>query len=160
MSDEVKNYQTEADIKSLIIAFENCTLPRSEWSHKAHLTVALWYLIRYDEQEAINHIRQGIQRYNAAMGIKTTPEGGYHETLTLFWLRMVSHYLLVTEEKSSISKMAISSPGMREAIAAKLKALFRTYNDKYLPLQYYSRDLLMSWEARTNWVEPDLKPLF
>ncbi|MEO1378167.1 MAG: hypothetical protein AAFW70_28620 [Cyanobacteria bacterium J06635_10] len=146
MSDEARNYQTEADIKSLITTFENCTLPRSEWSHKAHLTVALWYLIRYDEQEAINRIRQGIQRYNAAMGIETTPEGGYHETLTLFWVRMVSQYLLVTEEKSSILKMAI--------------ALSHTYNNKHLPLQYYSRDLLMSWEARTNWVEPDLKPLF
>lgn len=146
MSDEARNYQTEADIKSLIFAFENCTLPRSEWSHKAHLTVALWYLIRHDEQEAINRIRQGIQRYNAAMGIKTTAEGGYHETLTLFWVRMVSHYLLVTEEKSSILKMAI--------------ALSHTYNNKHSPLQYYSRNLLMSWEARTNWVEPDLKPLF
>ena len=26
-----------------------------------------------------------------------------------------------------------------------------------LKFQYYSRDLLMSWEARNNWVEPDLK---
>lgn len=150
MSGETRNYQTEADIKSLITAFENCTLPRSEWNHTAHLTVALWYLNRYDEQEAINCVRQGIQRYNAAMGIKTTLDGGYHETLTLFWIRMVSHYLSVTKEKSSILETATE--------AAQLNAIFRTYSDKYLPFQYYSRDLLMSWEARTNWVEPDLKP--
>ena len=148
MSDETRNYQTETDIKSLIAAFENCTLPRCEWNHTAHLTVTLWYLNRYDEQEAINCVRQGIQRYNAAMDIKMTKDGGYHETLTLFWIRMVSHYLLVAEEKSSIS----------EATAAKLNAISRTYNDKYLPFEYYSRDLLMSWEARTKWVEPDLKP--
>ncbi len=144
MIDETKNCKTEADIKSLIAKFENCTLPRSEWNHTAHLTVALWYLNRYDEQEAINVIRQGIQRYNAAIGIKTTPDGGYHETVTLFWIWMVSHYLSVNREKSSILETAI--------------ALNNTYNDKYLPFQYYSRDLLMSWEARTNWVEPDLKP--
>ncbi|MEA5596214.1 hypothetical protein [Rivularia sp. UHCC 0363] len=141
MSDETGNYQTEAEIKSLIAAFKNCTLPRCEWNHTAHLIVVLWYLIHYDK-EAINCIRQGIQRYNTAIGIKNTKDGGYHETLTLFWIRMVSDYLSVTKEKNSIGEMAI--------------AVSRTYDDKYLPFQYYSRDLLMSWEARTNWVEPDL----
>ncbi|AFY58752.1 hypothetical protein Riv7116_6413 [Rivularia sp. PCC 7116] len=145
MNDETRNYKTEADIKSLIAKFENFTLPRSEWNHQAHLTVALWYLNRDDEQEAINIIRQSIQRYNAAMGIKTTKDGGYHETLTLFWVRMVSHYLSVNKEKSSIPETTI--------------AIYRIYRDKHLPFQYYSRDLLMSWEARTNWVEPDFKPL-
>ena len=150
MSDETRNYQTETEIKSLIAAFENCTLPRCEWNHTAHLTVALWYLNRDDEQEAINRVRQGIQRYNAAIGIKTTKNSGYHETLTLFWIRMVSHYLSVTKEKSSISEATE---------AAKAIAISRTYNDKYLPFQYYSRNLLMSWEARTKWVEPDLKTI-
>lgn len=160
MSDEARNYQTEADIESLIAAFENCTLPRSEWSHQAHLTVALWYLTRYEEQEAINSVRLGIQRYNAAMGIKTTSDSGYHETLTLFWVRMVSHYLSVTEKQNSILKMAIASKGeVAVPIASKLNALFHNYGDKSLPFEYYSRDLLMSWEARTNWVEPDLKSL-
>ncbi|MGB3636236.1 MAG: hypothetical protein WBA39_01395, partial [Rivularia sp. (in: cyanobacteria)] len=134
MSDETGNYQTEADIKSLIAKFENCTLARSEWNHRAHLTVAVWYLNRYDEQEAINRIRQSIQRYNVNIGIKTTKDGGYHETLTLFWIRIVSHYLSVNRGKNSILETAI--------------AVYRTYNDKYLPFQYYSRDLLMSWEAR------------
>lgn len=150
MSDETRNYKTEADIKSLIAEFENCTLPRSEWNHQAHLTIALWYLNRYDEQEAINRVREGIQRYNEAMGIKTTKDSGYHETLTLFWIRMVSQYLWVIPEKASITKIAT---------AAKLNAISNTYKDKYLPFQYYSRDLLMSWEARSSWVEPDLKPL-
>ena len=146
MSDETRNYKTEADIKSLIAEFENCTLPRSEWNHQAHLTIALWYLSRYDEQDAINFVRRGIQRYNEAMGIKMTKDGGYHETLTLFWVRMVSHYLLINEEQSFISETA--------------NAIYKTYNDKYLPFQYYSRDLLMSWEARNNWVEPDLKAFY
>ncbi len=145
MSDEIRDYKTEAEIKSLIAGFENCSLPRSEWNHQAHLTIALWYLNLFDEQEAINRVRQGILRYNQAIGIKTTKDGGYHETLTLFWVRMVSHYLSVNEEKISIPETVI--------------AIHDTYKDKYLPFQYYSRDLLMSWEARSGWVEPDLKPL-
>lgn len=145
MSDKTRNYKTEADIKSLIAEFENCTLPRSEWNHQAHLTIALWYLNRYDEQEAINRVRRGIQRYNEAMGIKTTKDSGYHETLTLFWIQMVSQYLSVNKEKTFNLKTAI--------------AIYQIYRDKSLPFQYYSRDLLMSWEARSGWVEPDLKPL-
>lgn len=145
MSDETRDCKTEADIKSLIAEFENCTLPHSEWNHQAHLTIALWYLNLYDEQEAINRVRQGIQRYNEAMGIKTTKDSGYHETLTLFWVRVVSHYLSVNQEKSFIPEM--------------VNAIYENYNDRYLPFQYYSRDLLMSWSARSGWVEPDLKPL-
>ncbi|MBF2017741.1 MAG: hypothetical protein IGS23_21600 [Rivularia sp. T60_A2020_040] len=145
MSIQINNYQTEAEIESLINRFKNCTLAPSEWNHTAHLTVALWYLTRYNEQKAMNYICQAIQRYNAAIGIKTTKNSGYHETLTLFWIKIVSHYLSFIQEKNSILKMAI--------------AISNAYNDKYLPFQYYSRDLLMSWEARTSWVEPDLKPL-
>ena len=84
----------------MIAEFESCTLPRCEWNHQAHLTIALWYLNLYDEQEAINRVRQGIQRYNEAMGIRTTKDSGYHETLTLFWVRMVSHYLSVSRKKT------------------------------------------------------------
>ncbi|OKH40118.1 hypothetical protein NIES2119_04120 [[Phormidium ambiguum] IAM M-71] len=37
--------------------------------------------------------------------------------------------------------------------------LIQNYANKNLPFEYYSHDLLMSWEARTNWVKPDLKQL-
>jgi len=33
------------------------------------------------------------------------------------------------------------------------------YGSKRLPFEYYSRERLMSWEARMDWVGPDLKPL-
>lgn len=144
MSNGSYRYQTEDEIEALVNEFNNCTLSRSEWNHTAHLTVALWYLIRYEEQEAILEIRDRIKRYNTAMGIKTTQDSGYHETMTLFWVWMVRRYLSLNSKQDSILLLANS--------------LIDTY-DKYLPLEYYSRDLLMSWEARINWVEPDLKPL-
>jgi hypothetical protein len=79
-------YSSDDEIDRLLRAFEACTLPRSQWNHAAHLTVALWYLVRYSPSEAIQRIRSGIQRYNAAAGIVTTNNSGYHETLTLFWI--------------------------------------------------------------------------
>jgi len=37
--------------------------------------------------------------------------------------------------------------------------LFRLHGGPDVPLAYYSRERLMSWEARTRWLEPDLQPL-
>jgi len=37
--------------------------------------------------------------------------------------------------------------------------LITKYADRTLPFRYYTRDRLMSWEARVNWVEPDLRAI-
>ena len=141
MMSVTPTYNSLSDIENLVAAFDNCTLPRSEWNHAAHLTIALWYLKNY-KQDAIKRIREGIQKYNTAIGIQTTQNSGYHETITLFWIRTVQDFILVAEEKS---------------ILQLANNLVSKYNQN-LTLQYYSRELLMSWQARVNWVEPDLKP--
>jgi hypothetical protein len=138
-------FSTNKEIESLIRAFEDCTLPRSQWTHAAHLTVALWYLVRYSHSDAIALIRQGIERYNAAMGIQATKNSGYHETLTLFWIHLVRYYLVTKHSQNSLPCLA--------------NELILVYGDRALPLTYYSHDLLMSWKARTSWVEPNLKNL-
>jgi hypothetical protein len=133
------------EIESLIREFEGCSLSRNKWDHNAHLAVACWYLVCYPEPEATRRIRKGIQRYNNAMGIVTTKENGYHETMTLFWINRVKYFLRgATLECSLVGLM---------------NNLTEHYADKRLPFEYYSRDLLMSWEARRGWIEPDLKPL-
>jgi hypothetical protein len=38
-------------------------------------------------------------------------------------------------------------------------SLIQNYGNPRLTLEYYSKDLLMSQEARRSWVEPDLKSL-
>ena len=76
IDEETGAYCDAAQIRSFIRAFEQCTLPRSEWTHSAHLTVAMWYLIERSEIEATTLIRNGILRYNGANGIKTQPLAG------------------------------------------------------------------------------------
>jgi hypothetical protein len=134
-------YRAAADIEALVRAFDDCSLPRAAWTHAAHLTVALWYLLRHDAEEATALIRAGIQRYNAAHGIITTPTGGYHETLTRFWIRCVRKYL---------SAHTYDTP-----LVALANGLCARY-DKNTPLKYYSRERLFSAEARAGWIEPDL----
>ncbi len=142
---EATTFRTTEEILALVRRFEDCTLPREEWTHAAHLTVALWHLLQFDWPEAVARVRRGIKRYNAAHGILTTPTGGYHETLTLFWLRVVRTFL--------------------EAERNEARALVHLANelitsaDKGLPLAHYTRERLFSPEARAAWVEPDLKPL-
>ncbi|HEU4388361.1 MAG TPA: hypothetical protein VFV34_11230 [Blastocatellia bacterium] len=138
-------FDTPEQIEMLVSRFETCTLPASEWTHYAHLTVGLWYLSRYEKSEATGLIRRGIQKYNHSRGVLQTVDGGYHETITLFYVWLIIRYLKNATRKDSIVEMT--------------NELLRTCGDRRLPLDYYSRERLMSWEARTGWVEPDLKQL-
>jgi len=145
MSHKAVKVWTHEEILNLVNAVESCSLPRGEWNHQTHLIVALWYLTNYPQSEAINYIREGIQNYNNASGIKTTKNSGYHETLTLFWIKIVSQYLTTEEKNSSFINLANN--------------LIQHRANPRLPLEYYSCDRLMSEEARRSWVEPDLKSL-
>ena len=142
---EAATFRTAEEIFSLVRRFDDCTLPRGEWTHAAHLTVALWNLLQYDLPEATARVRRGIRRYNEAHGIRPTPEGGYHETLTLFWLRVVNNFL-EAERNEARSLVSLANELAETA-------------GKGLPLEHYTRGRLFSAEARAGWVEPDLKPL-
>jgi hypothetical protein len=143
MSD--RPFEDSEEIPRLAAAFEACTLPRAEWTHRAHLTVALWYLSRLSVEIAEEVIRTGIQRYNAACGIVTTETSGYHETLTRFYVLVVGRFVREEMEEGDW--------------AARANALFERYGARDLPLRHYSKERLMSKEARFGWVEPDLVPL-
>lgn len=145
MKNKTIIYRSPKEIYSLIHAFQECSLPRNQWTHAAHLTIALWYLFYDSEPEAINAIRHGIKHYNWVQGIENTKDSGYHETLTLFWMRTVGGYL--AEEKRNLSIVSLAN------------GLIAQYADRTLPFRYYTRDRLMSWEARLNWVEPDLRAI-
>ncbi len=142
---ETGTYHDAAEIFDLLRGFDDCSLPRERWTHAAHLTVALWHLLQFDWPEAVSRVREGIKRLNESHGVVTTRERGYHETITLFWLRHVRSFLDENyNEGCSLVRLA------NRLIEGA---------DKNLPLEYYSRELLFSWEARLAWTEPDLKPL-
>ena len=142
---ETAAYRTTGEILAVVRGFEGLTLARAEWTHAAHLTVALWYVLQFDWPEAVARVRARIKRFNEAHGILTTPTGGYHETLTLFWMRFVRSFL-EAERNEGRSLVALANDLVRGAGVG-------------LPLTFYTRALLFSTEARARWVEPDLKPL-
>ena len=139
-------YRTPEEVETLVRRFESCALAREEWTHAAHLTVALWYLLYHTWPDAVSLTRDGIKRFNHAHGILTTPTGGYHETLTLFWLKLVRRYLHDASHSDT-------------SLVALANNLILHYAHKDLPLRYYTRTRLFSPEARAGWIEPDLKSL-
>lgn len=141
--EEVAPYSTSGEVLRLVREFEARTLPRAEWTHHAHLVVALCYLVRHEEALATKLIRDGIKRYNEACGVEMTKTSGYHETSTLFYIRAIGKFL--------------SAANLDCTLTALANSLISACGHKDLPLEYYSRERLMSWEARTGWLEPDMK---
>jgi hypothetical protein len=134
-------------VPAVVAGFESCTLPREQWTHEAHLTVALWYSSLLPQDHALVAMREGILRLNAAHGVETTPTRGYHETITRFYMRVIGDYVRDEEE------------GRVRSWPERVARLLSRYGDRELPLRHYTKDLLMSPAARCGWVEPDLVPL-
>src|SRR5678815_300999 len=78
---------------SFLQSFEECTLPFAEWHHRAHLKVAYLYLRALPFDEALARARESIKQYNAATNTPETLERGYHETMTVAWMRLVEFTL-------------------------------------------------------------------
>lgn len=125
--------------KALVRQFERCQLPLDSFNHGEHLTVALFYLTQMPVHEAVHQFRTAILRF-----IKHYNETGYNETITMFWLNLIGRFLMKSEPTRPITNM--------------LDELLETYGDSRLIYTYYSRDRLMSDEAKAAWLAPDLKP--
>lgn len=136
-------YKTDEEVNLLVKAFENRSLPKADWTHAAHLTVGLYYCFHNPFGIAKNLMSDGIYWLNDAHGTPNTETSGYHETLTVFWLKTIAAYLENHKTEKSLMFLA--------------NGLLESVDDTKLPLKYYGRELLFSTEARLKYVEPDLE---
>ena len=135
----------DADLEALVSGFEDCTLPKARWTHRAHLAVGLVYCDRMPAPVALALLRERIRRYNVASGGENTGTAGYHETITRFYLYIVRRF--------------IAEDGEEGTLAERANRLYQRYGARDLPGRYYSEARLFSLEARASWVGPDLRPL-
>lgn len=133
-------YRTDDEIRTLVSAFEACSSHPSEFRHYQHLMVALWYVWHLSPAEASVKMTKGIRRLAETYG-----KMGHHETITLFWLRIVANFVAGHRANRTVSETA--------------NTLIDRCNDKDLIGQFYSADLLATDKAKAEWVEPDLKAL-
>lgn len=128
----------------LLAAFEGCSLPDELWDHRAHVRVASMYSSRFSLQEANDRMRSGIKAYQRARKITDALERGYHETLTLAFMQLV--YVAVRQTGPHASSL--------EFCEAHPELL-----DKRILRRFYSKEQITTWQAKAEFVEPDLAPL-
>jgi hypothetical protein len=138
-------FTDSSEIERLLVGFENCSLPKPMWTHRAHLAVALYYCERHSDEQALRLMREGIQRYNVATGGVNTDSVGYHETITRFYVWLVNQ--------------CVRNGKLTGGLADRVNGLYARYGGRDLPLRHWSRERLTSVEARREWVEPDVLPL-
>ncbi len=135
---------TESQIDTFLAAFEGGTLPKAEWTHGAHLLTGSCYVHALGEAQAIDRMRLCVRRYNESVGGKNTETSGYHETITIAWIKLLSRLL------------DRSRPIERAEFAALAVEHFQA--QKQIFSRYYDFDLVSSTEARLRWVAPTLQP--
>jgi len=137
---------TTEQAKELVKQFETCSLPREKWTHEAHFIMALWYCSHQPLPLAMQSIRDGIKKYNINVGGANNDHSGYHETITVFYTRLIINYLLTNDTIRQFENI--------------LTGLFQQpFLAKDFPLKYYSKGLLMSTKARRDWIPPDIQSL-
>ncbi len=119
---------------SVADAMTACRLPRSEWTHEAHVMAGLSLVLRQGPDRALATLREAIPRYNESTGTPNTDTGGYHDTLTVYYVRAIDELLHRGISPENIVGHDLVS---REA-----------------PLRHWTHEELFSVEARRAWREP------
>jgi hypothetical protein len=135
----------ESGIDTFIAAFEDGTLPKARWTHGAHILTGACYVHSFGEQAAIDRMRANVSAYNLAVGGQNTPTSGYHETVTILWIKILAGF---RREHPSISRASFANLAV-EHFAPQRDILSR----------YYDFDIVASQEARRAWLPPTLLPL-
>ncbi|WP_233543097.1 hypothetical protein [Sphingomonas edaphi] len=122
------------------------SLPRAEWTHEAHLAATTYLILGCPEIDLDAELPDLIRRYNVSVGGVNNDMQGYHDTITRAYLRGVRHFLEVAGTNRPIHELVnelLHSPiGRRD-----------------WPLRFWSKERLMSVDARRSWLKPDLAAL-
>ena len=83
-------YQTEAEIESVVEGLESCTTDKDDFPHRKHLAVAVWYLRDSTVEQALEKMRSSLLRFLDHHDISREK---YKEELTRAWIILVKSEL-------------------------------------------------------------------
>jgi hypothetical protein len=135
-----RDFATDDEVAALVGAFENATIPASEFTHAAHIAVALTYLDVFSPEQALERMREKIRAFAAHHGVGNL----YHQTLTTFWMRLLEHVASTSD---------VDLPLWR-----RINLIVEDWTKRRPVEAHYSRELIRSQAARDKWVPPDLLP--
>lgn len=139
-------FASDADVTHIGEGLLSRTLPRSTWTHEAHLAATTYLILRRPEIDLDTELPRMISRYNESVGGVNTDTEGYHETITRMFLHGIRLFLneadLGAPLHELVNELLLSPMGRRD-----------------WPLRFYSPGLLFSVAARRAFVEPDVRAL-
>jgi hypothetical protein len=136
-------FENDAAVERVGEGLLSRTLPRAEWTHEAHLAATTYLLLRRPEIDVDAELPDLIRRYNESVGGVNSDSEGYHETITRAYLHGVRLFL---------SEADLSEP-LHELVN---QLLLSPMGRRDWPFRFYSRERLLSVEARRKFVPPDL----
>jgi hypothetical protein len=139
-------FKSDAEMEHIGEGLLARTLPRSEWTHEAHLAATTYIVLNRPDVDLDTELPDIIRRYNESVGGVNDDTQGYHETITRVFLRGVRLFLSEADPKDPphelINELLLSPMGRRD-----------------WPLRFYSPERLFSVEARRNFARPDIAEL-
>ncbi len=139
-------FTSDADIESVGERFLARALPKEEWTHEAHLSTTTWLLLRRPDINVDAELPDLIRRYNESVGGVNSDSEGYHETITRVFLTGVRLFLSEADPAEPlheiVNELLLSPMGRRD-----------------WPLRFYSRERLLSLEARRAFIAPNIEAL-
>ncbi len=132
------------DDRDILRRFVDRRLGPDDWTHAMHLRVGWIHVRLHGVEGAVERLRECIMRLNETNGVVNSAESGYHETITRAWATVIAGLAAADDDPATSS-------------AEFLERHPELHNKKIL-LRHYTRDHIMSREARAGWVEPDVRP--
>ena len=136
-------FTSDAEIAHLGDGLVARTLAKEEWTHEAHLGGTTYLLLRRPDIDLDAELPAIIRRFNESVGGVNDATQGYHETITRAYLRGIRLFLEEADNSEPlhelVNELLLSPMGRRD-----------------WPLRFWSKDRLMSPDARLTYVEPDL----
>lgn len=142
----VRLFSSDEELAHLGEGLIACTLAREEWTHEAHLGATTYLLVKRPDIDLDADLPGLIRRFNESVGGVNDDTQGYHDTITRVYLAGIRLFLKEADPKAAlfekVNQLLLSPMGKRD-----------------WPLRFYSKDRLMSVEARRGFVPPDLMPM-
>lgn len=83
-------YESVEQIERIVRGFESCETAKTDFHHREHLTVAVFYLQTLSPAEAVERMRAALLRFIQHHGIDPRK---YSEEITVFWIETVAAQL-------------------------------------------------------------------
>lgn len=138
---KTRDFTNDAEVAALVTGFEDATIPAAEFTHTAHIAVALSYLNQLPPDQALARMREKIRAFAAHHGVSNL----YHETLTMFWMKLLDHVA---------GSYDVDLPLFR-----RINLIVARWGTRAPVDAHYTRELIASPAARERWVSPDRLPL-